>query len=87
MLNAKLLLASGAVGAAAWQVGSDPRWLHVVLNATLAVAICWLAFVAVFFLTAAHSRRTARRQRSTLPGRGGHRLRSHAWRIRAHTHY
>ena len=86
MLNAKLLLASSAVGAAAWQVCSDPRWLHVVLDVSLALAVSWIAFLAVFFLTAARSRRAAlRAQRSAAAWRPQH-LRSHAWRVRTTQH-
>jgi len=83
MVNAKLLVVSSAFGALAWQVGSDPRWLHVVLDVGLALAVSWLAFLAVFFLTAAHSRRAAR---SAMTSWRPHRLRSHAWRIRT-THH
>lgn len=86
MLNAKLLLASSAFGAVAWQVGSDPRWLHVVLDVSLALAVSWIAFLAVFFLTAAHSRRAALRAQRSAPVWRPHHLRSHAWRMRT-THH
>jgi hypothetical protein len=82
MLNAKLLLGSSAFGAVAWQVGSDPRWLHVVLDVSLALAVSWIAFLAAFFLTAVYTRGAAKLAQRSTPAWRPHRLRSHAWRIR-----
>lgn len=86
MLNAKLLLASSAFGAVAWQVGSDPRWLHVVLDVSLALAVSWIAFLAVFFLTAVRSRRAAQRAQRSAAAWRPHPLRSPAWRVRTTQH-
>ena len=57
MLNVKLLVASSAFAAGAWKVWSSPTAWSLLLHVLGALALSWVVFVAVLYLTAMHLRR------------------------------
>ena len=61
MRGAKWLFGMAVLAATAWKLGTDPRWLSVVLEVAGAVCVSWLLFVCIFYLTASHVRRTTQR--------------------------
>lgn len=67
MWNAKWLIGVAALSGVAWKAWSAPQVWGLVLDVLFALAMAWSLFVAVFFLTASHLRRSptdAARERS-----------------------